>query len=460
MDRLPFELQHLIFALVDRSDVRNLRLACKTLAHVGLDYLLPEVEITFTRKSFDHLAEIVRHPILSHRLKSLVYHIDVLREHHDKDEWMQAIGDRLLFGINTFNSWMPPRPASDAPKRDWRLYRRNRAKAFSPEWIYTEKQLAVGYATYKRVWSEQHHLRQQDFGSAEIMAMVSQLPNLKHITLSNFLDAIPKDNNTVGDTLEGTLLEAFGDENYEHHCGVPQLLSLFHGIHLATADIKLESLNMGMISWKILQERDHNLAIMKEILRPLKLLKMGLSTSQNYGWHALGDFDDEAALDGNTDCQAFLNEGRLPAMIKPIPNLQVLDLTFHSTDWCKFDLISTFGDCYWPCLREIHLHLYYSDDKNLLDVLGRHAETLKVVHMQHYRLLRGLWPEVFCSLRTNFHLEEFFCWGLLTNSSTVSDHWDFCGGSDRQKSIRESIAAYVRGDDSTTFEDVLKIANA
>ncbi|KAL8914342.1 MAG: hypothetical protein Q9172_007102 [Xanthocarpia lactea] len=266
MDLLPFELQHLIFTLVDRSDVPNLRLACKTFANVGLDYLLPEVEITFTRKSFDHLAEIVKHPILSQRVTSLFYHIDVLREHHDKDEWMRAIGDKLSFGINTVNNWMHPRPTFDAPKRDWRLYRRNRAKAHSPEWIYTKKQLAVGYATYKKLWSEQHHLRQQDFGSAEIVVMVSQLPNLKHITLSNPLDATPKENNTVGDTFKDTLLAAHGDENYEHHRGVPQLLSLFRGIHCATADIKLESLNTGLISWKILQEGDQNLQMMKDIL--------------------------------------------------------------------------------------------------------------------------------------------------------------------------------------------------
>ncbi len=139
MDQLPFELQHLIFALVDLSDVPNLRLACKTFANVGLDYLLPEVEITFSRKSFDRLAEIVKHPILSHRVKSLFYHIDVLREHYNWDEWMRAIGDKLLYGINTVNSWMPRTPAFGAPKRDWRLYRRNRAKATSPEWLYTEK---------------------------------------------------------------------------------------------------------------------------------------------------------------------------------------------------------------------------------------------------------------------------------------------------------------------------------
>ncbi|KAL8904187.1 MAG: hypothetical protein Q9171_007136 [Xanthocarpia ochracea] len=460
MDQLPFELQHLIFTLGDRSDVRNLRLACKTFANVGLDYLLPEVEITFTQKSFDHLAEIVKHPILSHRVKSLFYHIDLLREHHNGDEWMRAIGDKLLYGINTVNRWMPPMPAFDAPKRDWRLYRRNRAKANSPEWVYTEKQLAVGYATYKKRWSEQHHLRQQDFGSAEIVAMVSQLPNLKHITLSNFLKATPKGNNTVGDTFEDTLLEAYGDENYEHHRGVPQLLSLFNGIHCATADIKLESLNTGLISWKILQEGDQNLEIMKDILRPLKFLKMALSTSQYYGWRDLDNpLDDEAVLDGDTDCQAFLDQGRHLAMIQPIPNLQVLDLTFHSKYPYRFNLVSTFGDCYWPCLREIHLHSYYSDDKYLLDILGRHAETLKVVHITHYELLEGLWPDVFRALRTNLHLEEFYCDGRFYNGSTDSDSWDFFVGSERHIS-RESIAAYVLGYDSTILEDMLKIANA
>ncbi|KAL8849728.1 MAG: hypothetical protein Q9221_005338 [Calogaya cf. arnoldii] len=460
MDRLPFELQCLIFGLVDRSDVPNLRRACKTFANIGLDYLLPEVEITFTRKSFDHLAEVVKHPILAHRVKSLVYHVDVLKEHRSKEEWMRAIAGTLDMGING-NSWKPRMPHRDAPKREWRLYYRNVAKACDPEWRYTEKQLATGYATYEKLWAEQQVLRDEDFGLIAIEDMVAQLPNLKHITLSNFLDATCNENNIVDKTFKDTLVEAFGDDHYYNDCGVPQLLSLLEAVRSATAaNITLESLNTGLISWEIFLESEENLDLMREIFRPLKVFKMALSTSQTYGWRDPGAHDDEDVVGGDIDCQALLEEGRHLTLIQSMSNLQVLELTFHSKELGNFGLVSAFRDTYWPNLREVHLHFYNSTDEDLLAFLNRHSKTLKVVDIVHHVLTRGLWIAVFRDLRTSLRLEKFRCGGWLSNDTLEGDYWDFCGDPDGPIPLRESVEAYVLGDEDTTAEDVLNVVNS
>lgn len=433
---LPLELHHHIFALVDGSDVPNLREVCRTFADVGLDYLLPEVEITFTRKSFDHLAEVVKHPILGRRVKSLVYHIDVLKTHHSRDEWMRAIGGALDMCI----------------------------KGWSPESRYTEKELAIGYATYEKTRAEQEDLRQEDlrqedFGIVDIMTMVAQLPNLKRITLSNFLEACTE-TDIVEETFEDTLVEACGDDHYDNHCGVPQLLTLLHGVRSATANITLETFNMGLVSWKILQESDENFELMREIFRPLKVFRMALCTSQHYGWRDPDARDDEPVLEGDAECQAFLDKGRHLALLQSMSNLLVLDLTFHSKELGGFDLVSTFGDSYWPNLREVNLQFYYSTDKDLLGFLYKHIKTLKVVHVVHYRLIRGLWLDVFRDLRTTLHLEKFRCGGWLSNDTMEGDYWDFCGDPDGPIPIEDLVEAYVLGEENTTAEDVLKIANA
>ncbi|KAI4284356.1 MAG: hypothetical protein L6R38_001462 [Xanthoria sp. 2 TBL-2021] len=429
---LPLELHHHIFALVDRSDVPNLREVCKTFANVGLDYLLPEVEITFTRKSFEHLAEVVKHPILGRRVKSLVYHIDVLKTHYSSGEWMRGIGGALYMG---------------------------NPKACSPKLRYTEKELAIGYATYEKTRAEQEDLRQKDFGIVDIMTMVAQLPNLKRITLSNFLGACTE-SSIVEETFEDTFVGAFGDDHHYNHCGVPQLLTLLHGVRSATATITLENFNMGLVSWKILQESDENFELMREIFRPLKGFRMALCTSQIYGWRDPDARDDERVLEGDAECQAFLDKGRHLALLQSMSNLQILDLTFHSKELGDFDLVSTFRDSYWPNLREVNLQFYYSTDKDLLGFLYKHIKTLKVVHVVHYRLIRGLWLAVFRDLRTTLHLEKFRCGGFLSNDTMEGDYWDFCGYPKRPIPIRDLVAAYVLGEENTTAEDVLKIANA
>ncbi|CAO1596295.1 hypothetical protein XANCAGTX0491_000146 [Xanthoria calcicola] len=452
---LPLELHHHIFALVDGSDIPNLRKTCRTFANVGLDYLLPEVEITFTRKSFEHLAQVVKHPILGRRVKSLIYHIDALKPHHNKDEWLREIGASLYTGMNS-NSWKPCTPAQNAPEREWRLYRRNHTKACSPKWRFTGKQLATAHAAYKRLWAEQEDLRQDNFGIVDMKTIIAQLPNLKCIALSNYLEACTE-TNIVEETFKDTFVKAFGDEHYHNHCGVPQLLTLLHGLRSATANITLESLDMGWISWKILQESDENFELMREIFRPLKIFSMALVTSQLYHSEDPDGRDDEPILEGDTECQAFLDDGRHLVLLQSMSNLQVLALAFESMALSHFDLVSTFRDSYWPRLREVRLQSYQSTDEDLLEFLNRHVQTLKVVEVIQYRLLRGLWLDVFRGLRTTLDLVKFHCGGCLSNNSMPNDYWDFCRDLDGPISLGDLVETFVLGDEDTIAEDVLKM---
>ncbi|KAL8665867.1 MAG: hypothetical protein Q9168_007617 [Polycauliona sp. 1 TL-2023] len=85
LDRLPAELQHAVFASIEKGDVPNLRLTCKSLADVGRDYLVSEMELLFTRQSFDRLSNIVKH--MGYHVKSFTYHVDLLKQYRDQDEY-------------------------------------------------------------------------------------------------------------------------------------------------------------------------------------------------------------------------------------------------------------------------------------------------------------------------------------------------------------------------------------
>lgn len=76
MDRIAPELQHMIFAAADESDIPNLRLTCKALAGVGLQYLFSEIDLGFHPDSLDHLEHISQHPA-RHHVRRLNYNFSV-----------------------------------------------------------------------------------------------------------------------------------------------------------------------------------------------------------------------------------------------------------------------------------------------------------------------------------------------------------------------------------------------
>ncbi|KAI4227244.1 MAG: hypothetical protein L6R36_002564 [Xanthoria steineri] len=65
-DRIAPELQHMIFTAADQTDIPNLRLTCKALAEVGLQYLFSEIDLGFDPKDLDHLEHISQHPARHH----------------------------------------------------------------------------------------------------------------------------------------------------------------------------------------------------------------------------------------------------------------------------------------------------------------------------------------------------------------------------------------------------------
>ncbi len=115
LDRIAPELQHMIFAGVDRADIRNLRLTCKALAEVGSRYMFETLCLFFNTKRFYQLQQVSK-LLINDCVKTLDYDIWETKE-YNVEAFMNSID---------FDRYPPLRvlqsiPSKDASDRDWRM---------------------------------------------------------------------------------------------------------------------------------------------------------------------------------------------------------------------------------------------------------------------------------------------------------------------------------------------------
>ncbi|KAL8768299.1 MAG: hypothetical protein Q9209_005438 [Squamulea sp. 1 TL-2023] len=457
IDRLPSEILHLVFATADRTDVSNLRLTCKTLAAVGIDHLFQEAELLFTRSSFDRLTTIC--PIYGRHVKTLVYQVHLLRQHFDMDEYIQGLASSMSRGIYDVGpEWAGLNPPADASNRNRLLYGKNLTSATDPKVRYDKKQLKRGWEAYRKLWLEQEHLRHQSYGEKDVLRILAQLPNLKHITLSNCLLKGDNGSTYFQSTYRDTLMRVAGDGGYGEHCGIPQLLSIVRALH--QAGTRIESLKAGLISWQLFKANDKDFELIKKVLHTLKTLKMWFTAGQEYEWEHPNDDQADRSTEEDDECRDFLKSGpgRHIEFLQSLTHLRVVDICFHSYELDCFDIESMFRDIQWPCLREIALSYLQGTDKDLLNFLRKHAATLKVIQLSNYKLTQGLWLYTFREMRESLSLETFRPMGWLENEEHgQKDAWNitnFCDGS-RQHREQQSIQQYVQGSQAVSLGDII-----
>ena len=157
--RLPNELFHQIFSLLDTPQVANLRLACKAFSTIGLQYLASTVHLIFKPSSFEHLRLISEHPVLSQHVHTLFYEADSLEDVYSMKEWKENIV--APDWCNTVHSEPMPAPPPDASNREKRAYRRHMEKVrAAPRYIYSAGQLKNAYEEYRNFVWLQNYIRQ------------------------------------------------------------------------------------------------------------------------------------------------------------------------------------------------------------------------------------------------------------------------------------------------------------
>ena len=75
---LPTEVIGLVFDTLDQGSKCSLRLTCRRLASIGLNNLMHEVHLIFTKEGFERLDQIPQHPAISKSIISLYYEGDCI----------------------------------------------------------------------------------------------------------------------------------------------------------------------------------------------------------------------------------------------------------------------------------------------------------------------------------------------------------------------------------------------
>ncbi|KAL8642841.1 MAG: hypothetical protein Q9226_008461, partial [Calogaya cf. arnoldii] len=378
LDRLAPELQHMIFAAADTGDVPNLRLTCKSLGAIGLEYLLPEVELLFTPKSFDRLRGISEHPTLGRHVKSLVYRVDSLKICANILEWYQQIPQMTYL-----------RFCLGPSARAW----------LHKKWIQ-----------FQQIWEQQERIRQKDFGGADIVTMMANLPALEHVAVSNYYDVTQSSaegtypQSRTYKAYEDVLGNPVGELFYDHPTAVPQLLSVLRA--LDHSKLALKSLCFGLADWHLFADNEF-IDLAKKTLSSLTSLKMRMALNVRDKGHYL----------------RLCTRGQLLAFLRSLPSLQRLDFLCDSFGdsgkLAKFRTI--FGTAVWTHLHTISLHDLKVSQHDLNHFFKRHVKTLKVVHLALTKLRGGSWPKLWVSIRDSLDLidltlEDIWYEGVLLGS--------------------------------------------
>ncbi|KAI4238509.1 MAG: hypothetical protein LQ349_001061 [Xanthoria aureola] len=338
MDRIASELQHMIFAATDERDTPNLRLTCKALAEVGLQYLFFKIDLDYHPKALDRLEYISQHPA----------------RHHVR---------RLTF---------------------WAWYPKEQDKALRPN---------------------QQSLCALTNGKSRITTAISQLVNLKHLSF---------------------------DIGSQSPYGLQDLLPVSAKTTLQSLDLRCDLRKLNV------QDKDYNL--MAPAVSTLKVFQISVAyTVDNHGVSRVAAY---------RACVELFERGRLLGLLRLMPCLQVLNLSFGSlqTSFPGVRLKSVVGEIFWSALREVTVERLHSTGEDLLRFFERHAKTLRAVRLIEMWLGQGMWSNVFKEMRNWLKLEECTL-RCLRNTSNLMDKWAWYEAKELQD--------YVLRKD-VSFEDAIR----
>ncbi|KAL8995562.1 MAG: hypothetical protein Q9169_004735 [Polycauliona sp. 2 TL-2023] len=363
LDQLAPELQHMVFAAVDVRDVPSLRLTCESLGAVGLEYLVPDMEILCTQKSSDRLREISEHPILSRHVESLEYCVGCLPRFRDIDHWYIHIPEEVHDQFNDDNPSLPEPPAfdDDYDGAEWRYWlRRNRPMSCLDH--STQEWLSDVWYQYMAMYEEQQDFHAKESIGADLIGLMSKLSSLKHIAFSSW-------QRDQSEPYSDILVDLQGGPT------VSQLLWLLRGIN--HGNLSIATLQYDFVGHKV-HLNNECIDLAEKALKSLTSLK-----TENL--HA--------------------DNGQLIAFFRTMPSLRVLDISLNISWDTKTKHV--FGDLFWPYLRRISVRGLRTTPQDLIDFISRHAATLEVLQISYCYMHKGRWLDVWPMLRERSYLQEF-----------------------------------------------------
>ena len=389
---LPPEIARLVCDSLDGASIASIRLVSRFWNDIASSFLLHKPTVVFKQDSLDRLIDISEHPYFSKLVTGVIWEPNTL-EHTHRKEWEECIPSPRTF--DEFPACPPP----DATEREMRAFRRSFTKLRKAKVNYSKARLDKAWGVYQNICQEQEGLRGTGYGTVELRKAFRNFPNLKKISMNHGW-GLWHGKGFTEDERRNPYARALAnpreDDWLRHPSGVPQFLALILAIH--EAELKLQSLRIGLVSWQFFMLGDEVLDKMRHIMACLKRFELQISTGYDTTREDIGVEIPE--------CRDYLDETRpLVDLLSAAVNLEDLRIAFAwSEPFAPADLDTIVHSTTWPFLRILTLECIETSEEVFLSFFARHR-TLKELVLCAIELSNGQWVDVFEEMRKNLTLE-------------------------------------------------------
>ena len=387
LDAIPVELLHRVVEELEPDDIASARLVCKLLAHVGADHLLEEVKLVHHRGRFERLVHIANDAFFAKQVKSLYYQGNRFDPSDTYDDWARrrkvpcrwadynVLDETPSFGtIDDYNS----ERAQRAMACGWKRYEENSKGNF------TQAQLDAAYEAYNGFVLDQDCIEEENLDLNCLTTLFKAYPNLEDVTIAighgtrGRLDAMTF-------AFGSAMVTPLGDVSNEDQ-GVRQFRTICEAVKLSGKQLK--SLTATNCSHNIIPQNAEKLALVKDVVRSLHTLRLGITT------YAEEEEEAEAMYE---DAFARYASGDLREILQAASNLRVLKIAFTmgpELESCAM-YIDVLRDLQWNRLREFGVSQFQAIEDQLVDFVLRHKDSLRRLSLSNCDLLEGSWTSLF-----------------------------------------------------------------
>ena len=326
--------------------------------------------------SFEQLAAISRHPVISQHVTYLIYESDILDRYESQDEWE----------CNLVGEYVRVRPPAypGVSDREYIASRYEWDMEGPPPHQLPRETLDRVYAEYQRIFTLQEQIRDQDYGVSMISEAISHLPKLTSISTSFTPNPREHHRYLVGQW-RTWLQRPFDNLGYGQPRGTSQLRSLLLGCY--TAEIQLTRLELGEINWQFLQnESEENMRMMKRSLRHLRELKLNITLEYDVCDQV---YDTRTEFSGRQEHlnHALYNFTNAALMLESLSVSIKIDPIN-----CQTELKHIVSDHHWTNLRRVHFENICATQADFAIFFSHHASTLRHLSLKDIELLpQGSW---------------------------------------------------------------------
>lgn len=427
---LPPELLHMICMYLEPKEVTGIRILDRTLAAVGLEYLVSQIHLVAKPDSFDRLLAVAEHPSARRYVTSLFYEADVLKLYRtpqiDRKRWEESIV--VPDDVGSLEEFQDPCFASAYDRLPKKYVRRPLAVASTRHLHYTKRELQQAYEKYRSYRTEQRRMIRSVAYEEALVGAMKQLPRLKTIILSCRRGLTNHFRTAFGAGLSEDVAPDYGNAET---VGAHQLSFILSAADKAGLQIK--KLVCGSLGQLFLDSSFERLEAMKRSIHDLRCLHLFLtytSRETNPGYNPNGSDSNGTA---SISFASFA------------PSLEILSVRFdedHPTDLP--DLRHLIKDFHWSFLASASFAKMQTGFETLIGFCVRHAGTLKDFNLTDIRLYTDGWLLMFCEMREKLGLKIMTVAGIF--QSDEGEYWDFEAGNGNNP-MKRMVERYILHDD-------------